>query len=364
MSAIKVIDHHVVYDNPIPNLKSRHGSFPGMVGLPSGDLVTLFVLGEAFDAANSETYVTRSTDDGRTWELQGPLCAEPEAMKSALKSTLLDDGTLVALGYGWERDDPEIGCNPETGGMPPGRNFVSFSADDGHTWTKPEAVPFSRPEVLETSGPCIRLSTGELFATGATFKMWDGTTPSGNVGVVIRSADGGRTWTDDRLFFEAENVCAYETRSCEMQPGRVVVMIWMFDEKAGTSRTNHVVVSHDAGVTWSDTIDTGIPAQASNLMYLGGDRLMTIHCHRSEEPIGLFVRVVDLANDSWKVLDETCIWSRAGAADITSLESMGTALRFGQPSLLRLANGDILATHWSIEDGQGRILTHRLRVED
>ena len=35
----------------------------------------------------------------------------------------------------------------------------------------------------------------------------------------------------------------------------------------------------------------------------------------------------------------------------------------GQSSLLRLDDGDVLATHWAIEEGQGRILTHRLRVE-
>lgn len=38
------------------------------------------------------------------------------------------------------------------------------------------------------------------------------------------------------------------------------------------------------------------------------------------------------------------------------------AIRFGQGSLLGLTNGDILATHWCVEEGQGKILTHRLRV--
>jgi hypothetical protein len=40
-----------------------------------------------------------------------------------------------------------------------------------------------------------------------------------------------------------------------------------------------------------------------------------------------------------------------------------SSIRFGQASLLRLADGDILATHWCVVDGQGRILTHRLRVD-
>ena len=38
------------------------------------------------------------------------------------------------------------------------------------------------------------------------------------------------------------------------------------------------------------------------------------------------------------------------------------AIRFGQGSLLRLRDGDILATHWCVVDGQGKVLTHRLRV--
>jgi hypothetical protein len=41
---------------------------------------------------------------------------------------------------------------------------------------------------------------------------------------------------------------------------------------------------------------------------------------------------------------------------------MFSSLRFGQPSLLRLSNRDVLATHWCIEDGQGKIRTHRLRI--
>ena len=38
-------------------------------------------------------------------------------------------------------------------------------------------------------------------------------------------------------------------------------------------------------------------------------------------------------------------------------------VNLGQPSLLRLSEAEVLATHWAVEDGQGRILTHRLHVE-
>ena len=48
---------------------------------------------------------------------------------------------------------------------------------------------------------------------------------------------------------------------------------------------------------------------------------------------------------------------------IAAYATMGVNLKFGQPSLLRLSETEVLATHWAVEDGQGRILTHRLQVE-
>ena len=48
---------------------------------------------------------------------------------------------------------------------------------------------------------------------------------------------------------------------------------------------------------------------------------------------------------------------------VAAYSTMGQNLRFGQASLLRLDNDEVLATHWAIEEGQGRIRTHRLSVQ-
>ena len=42
---IEVIESHVVFDNPKPMLRSRHGYFPGIVVLLSGELLALVVIG-------------------------------------------------------------------------------------------------------------------------------------------------------------------------------------------------------------------------------------------------------------------------------------------------------------------------------
>ena len=99
-----------------------------------------------------------------------------------------------------------------------------------------------------------------------------------------------------------------------------------------------------------------------NLTYLGGDRLLTIHCHREGET-GLFVRIVDFANDRWKTIEELDIWSKAPSSQVASYKDMAVNLKFGQASLLPMGDDEYLATHWCIEEGQGKILTHRLRVK-
>ena len=365
---LEYLGEHIVYDNPKPNLFSRHGCFPGLVQLASGELICLFVLAEAFDAANGTTHITRSSDLGKTWKLQGKLYDKTVVgflTNDAMKATLLRDGTLVAAGYRFHRLDPEGAIADEkTGGVLPGDDLVAFSSDEARTWTVPVVIPRRRPELYEISGPCIQLRSGDLLAVAGFMPLPNGTFPSGNQGIILRSGDGGKTWDDTVTCFRAGNVAAWESRVCEMQPGRVVAILWSYDFTTQNHLPNHVVVSHDDGRTWGEPINTGIMAQASSLLWIKGNLLLSIHAHRAENP-GLYVRLVDFTDDKWKVLHEKIIWGRQIGQQTKhgqSLEKMFTSIRFGQPSLVRLNNREILATHWSIEGGQGRIRTHRLRL--
>ncbi len=368
MPSIEVIDRHVLYANPEPQLRAKHAYFPGLVTLPSGDMLALFVLGEAMNATNVTTMVSRSEDGGRTWQFEGPLHEKPPGHEHDLdtfKPTVLDDGTLIATGYRFHRSDPdERLANAQTDGLRDGDDLVSFSKDEGRTWTPPRVIARSWPELIEASGPSIQLHDGTLLVAGSLFPMWDGSHPSNNVAVLLRSTDRGQTWDDKTIFFRDPDgrYTASEPRLCEMQPGRVVSLFWATDHAGGKNLTNHMTVSHDGARTWSNGIDTGVPAQASNLLYAGGDTLLTIHSHRESET-GLFVRIVDFANDRWKTIEELDIYSKAPASQVSQYKDMAVNLKFGQPSLLPIGDGAYLAAHWCVEDGVAKILTHRLRVE-
>ncbi len=364
---IEIADHITIYENPVPSLLSRFAAIPGLEKLPSGDIIALFPIGEAFEAMDHTMFLSRSKDSGNTWALEGPMFKGSELRNTgpcSLKPALLNDGTLIATGYGFYRDNPEVLVNPSTGGLPDGPDLVSFSADEGKTWSQPELIPLSRPEVLEMPGPCIQLKSGELIATGATFPMWDGNRPSGRIGVALRSTDNGKTWDDSNIFYKSPegDISPYETNSCQMPDGRIVTIIWMLDEAHEKSLTNHVAVSDDGGIEWSRPIDTGVPGQASNLISLEDNLLLSIHCYR-EGDTGLYVHIVDFTDNKWEIIGTEKIWGKAPSMHIGQLKDMGKNLKFGQPSLLPLDNGEFLASHWAVEDCTGKILTHRLRVD-
>jgi sialidase-1 len=367
---IEVVESHVVYENPKPMLRSRHGYFPGFVQLPSGDLLGLLVIGEAFESVDLTTWVTRSSDLGRTWTLQGPLHervpGEPPT-SDFLKPQILRDGSLVALGYRFDRRDPEQPIAiAETDGALPGDDVAAISTDKGLTWSTPSVIARRTPELLEFPSRPIQLTSGDIVATGGLFKMPDGSNPSGQFGVLARSTDGGRTWDDSVRYFDTpgHTIAAYESHVAELAPGHLIAICWAFELGTGRYLPNQITVSHDNGWTWSAPIDTGILGQSANLLPLGGDRLLSIHCHRGTD-VGLVVRLVDVAGDRWKVLEERRIWGadvgRQTRDGQTFFEFAGS-IRFGQGSLLALTNGDILATHWAVIEGQGKVLAHRLRL--
>lgn len=364
---IEYIEGSILYENPRPHVRSRHGYFPGLVRLHSGELLALFVMGEAFESADCTTVVARSADRGRTWKIQGPLHDKSNVAlpySDSMKATVLPDGSLIATGYCFYRHDPEEPiANPNTGGILPGDMLLSFSRDDGRSWSLPEVIPRSRPELPELSGPCLALRSGDLLCSTAPFKLPDGTNPSGPQGLLLRSRDGGRTWSDHEIYFRSR-FTPLESRLCEMPDGRVVALVWAYSYPESISYPNHFAISHDNGHHWSDPIDTGVRGQASSLTWLRDDLLLTVHAHREDDP-GVVVRIVDLAHDQWRVVQERLIWNGeyiGYTRDGHPMTRMFRNLRFGQPSLLALGDEEFLVAHWSVEEGQGKIRLHRIRV--
>jgi len=350
-----------IYQNPAPLLVSRQAVFPGIVALPEGSLLALFSIGQAFDAADTRAFVSHSQDAGNTWSAPTRLSAQeatPEESES-FKPLLLRDGTLIATGYVFVRPDPLAPIvDPETLGLLALRNKVSFSTDGGQNWSAPATFDV-QGQSLELSGPGLELASGRLLAAAAPFHLGK----SGHAGWIIASDDKGHNWFKLSEFYSAPggNVAPWECRLCEVSPGRVAVMMWAYDSAAGVNLDNKLALSDDGGLSFR-TIETGVHGQASSLIALGDNRLLTIHAHR-EAPVGLIVRRVDITGDRFVMEEELDLLGDASpASDSSNIRNQFASLKFGQPSLLKLPGGDILAACWSFENSQYVIKGFRLSL--
>lgn len=359
---MKLLEEITIYQNPDPLLVSRQATFPGIVQLESGELVAIFSIGQAFDAADTRAHVSRSMDGGRTWSPPvrlHPQETSPEESQS-FKPLLLSDGSLLATGYVFVRPDPLTPVvDPDTFELLRLRNKVSRSTDGGQTWSAPDYIDIEG-QPLELSGPCIQLASGRII--GATTPFHLGKT--GHAGWIIASDDLGKSWRRLSEFYSAPqgNVSTWECRLCEMTPGRIAVIFWAYDNAGGHNLNNHLVLSNDGGETFEAAHDTGIGGQASNIIWLEGDKLLTIHAHR-EAPVGLVVRRVDVGNRACTVEEELNLFSAESmGSDSTDIKKQFGSLKFGQPSLLRLYSGEVLAACWSFEQCQYVIKGYRLAL--
>ena len=342
-----------IFENPHPLLVSRQAIFPGIVQLADDGLLAMYSIGQAFDAADHRAFVSKSTDLGQSWTAPERMHDHefaPFPISETFKPLLLSDGTLLATGYGFVRpDDLTPIVDPNTFKVLKLRNMVSTSDDGGQSWQVPRLIDI-QGQPLEMSGPCIQLRTGRIIGAAAPFHLG----ADNHSGWIVNSDDGGTTWQKLSEFFASTKgeIAAWECRICEMDQDHVAVLFWAYDNKLQRNLNNQIVFSRDGGQTFGPAIDTGVHAQASNLMSLSDDKILTIHAHR-ENPVGLWVRMVDISGDRFTIEQELNLFSNDSMASQTQdIRKQFASLKFGQPSLLQLSNGQVLAACWSQQNAQ------------
>ena len=356
-----------VYENPIPNLRSRQAIFPNLCELPDGRLLCCFVLAEAFEAADMRSYLSESMDGGKTWSKPWRMFQEgPVPESETCKVTALGGNRMMALGYAAQRleRDGQL-ANAATGGLLPHRVFCAFSEDGGKTWTEKRTIPDAWNAHTEASAPAVRLRDGALAAPITGFPDWEGQMTSRRCGRMLLSRDEGRTWSDDTvcMAFDGDAVTCYEQRFCVLDSGTIVNIGWN-EDVSGKRLPNHITYSADNGKTFSRPISTGVMGQAASVCALGGERFLAVVAQRrdTDEP-GVYAYVCDFSERKWNVTRSGLLWSASkgplkrdrNAAEVFAF------LKFGQPSVTRLRDGRILLCFWYQKDGQYRVAVGDLK---
>ena len=326
-------------------------------------MLIIFSIGQAFDSSDQRAFVTKSKDNGRSWSTPKQLhnhIYDKNVETDTLKPLVLQNGNLIATGYAFVRPDPLTPIvDPITFDVLPLKNKISFSNDNGESWSIPNNFNvLNKP--LEISGPCIQLSSGRILAACPPFHLGE----TGHSGWIIYSDDNGKTWDKLSDFFNTPTgeIAAWECRLCEIDNNGVAVIFWTYDNVKKINLNNHIVFSKDGGESFGEAIDTGVKAQASNLMWLGENTLLTIHSHR-ESPSGLIIRKVNIANSKFEILTELDLFQDENMeSDSTNISKQFGSLKFGQPSLIQLQNKEILATCWCYENNQHIIKTFIVNI--
>jgi len=348
----------VLYKNPKPHVRSVHAYFPSVAERPGGELVATYVLGEAFEAVNLRTHVARSADGGQTWQHEGPI--DPgrtdRLISDGGKMSIAPDGELVVNLVRHDRTDhPDEGLtNPANMGFVPTEVLITRSCDGGRTWSEPALVkpPLEGPS-FELCSPVTFLGDGRWLLPTSTWMDWEGRLPNGNRMLALVSADRGKTWPqyldvmrspDDRLIY-------WESKIVELSDGRLLAVAWGYDRQANADLPNQYAVSGDGGATWTPPRSTGLLGQTLTPCLLPGDRVLSVY-RRMDEP-GLWANLSHLEGRHW--VNDACqpLWGHRSAEGQTTLKEKMVetfhGLKFGAPSVIRLASGSVFLAFWCYE---------------
>lgn len=365
---MRITESAILYDNPLPQLRSRHSFFPSLCRCADGTLAASVAIGEAFESVDSTSYILFSSDEGKTWSAPQPMFRKTGAVPVTdyCKLTMLPDGRLLALGYAYLREDPEkpIG-NPVTGGLLDDYIFYSLSSDNGRTWGEMIPIPCAWGPHAEASAPLTVLADGSWVTPITGFPNWEGEMTGPMCGRLLCSADHGATWQDDAICMAFDHsVTCYEQRLCQLEDGTLVCIGWNEDVTTGQRLPNHYTLSRDGGKTWSAPRSTGIGGQASSLCALSSNRLFALHAiRRDTDAPGIYGYIVDLSDGNWNIVDSALLWApQTPVLRDQHMAEIFAFLKFGQPSALRLDENKLLMTHWFAENGQYKTIVSRIEL--
>lgn len=360
----------VIWTNPSPLLRSGHSYFPYACERDDGSIISGHVIAEAFESVDGTTRLSVSRDKGETWELL-PKCYNKSGYTipttDFLKPTNLGQGNLLLFGYEFFRNNPDLSIgNPETGGVLDSRVIFMHSHDNGASWSNAFEIKSTWGRNVEASSPILVLDNGDWVSPVTEFPRWDGSHSGHSCGRLLRSVDCGESWNDDTVIMTLGNhVSVFEQRICQLEKsGAIVVISWNEDLKTCQRLNNHYAISYDRGISFEGPFDTGIRGQASSVCAIGKDRLLALHAKRRDtDRPGIYAYIVNLENGKWDIEEQSILWEpEFPIKKDKNMADVFSYLKFGQPGAIKLSDGTILTTHWTIENGQGKTIAMRLNI--
>lgn len=342
------------------------GYYPRVVMLSEDEFVSSFVASEGMETPDIHPMISRSTDGGKTWHIQGPVDYKRDTASGIPYSetgfiSQGPDETLFCLGSHWSVD-PEFPdkplIHPETCGMRTNLMALRRSSDGGRTWSHLESVPTGVDSPLEIPTGVVTLSNGDLLASFSTWKNWDGISNYGHRVMVIRSSDNGRSWSDAvTIFYDPQDKIGYwECRIAEMPNGRLVATCWAHDWAGDQDINNGFAVSDDKGVSWKVVGSMPVVGQTGWPMPLDDEHLLFAYNHR-RSPVGVRGLIGRIMDTGCEMVYNNAIFEPQVRTEstISSDNYAVTDFQFGAPSVINLGGNKYMIVYWCVVQGRSGI---------
>ncbi len=339
----------------------RDSAFPQAVQLPDGDLLCSFNVGDGPFVTGGSDWA-RSTDNGESWMLEGTLVSPTSNPPSSYALKLsLAADGRTVFAYGGHYFREGQAKFGEGTNEP----VLLRSADGGRTWSGPQAVPMGGHSRIEISHGVLALESGRILAPSATLPTED---RLGEQVLASISDDGGQTWPRLAVVFEdPEKKFGYlEQKLAQVSPDLLIATCWTVTLGDAVDQPDSFVLSRDNGSTWSPPRSTGIWGQTMTPIPLGGDRLLVLYNRRYGDQ-GIVMNLETFTDSAWNLHYEGLMYDggarRERQQDAETGVEVFDSFMFGFPTAIKLQDGTILATHWCKEEGPFGIRWTKLRVD-
>lgn len=373
INQIEIVDSGLIYRNPLPHVYSKQAYFPSVLQLQNGEMLASFTMGQAFESRDLHTELSRSLDQGLTWELQGPLYSGTEGRVTTDTCRLSHgvNGEIIAYVIRHDRFREDYGfVNPDNLGFCEIEMLLFRSADGGHHWSEPERIvpPLVGPS-FEMNSSIVPLSNGTWLLPTSTWRGWNGDCPNGMKMVAFESSDQGKTWpTYLDVMADGRNINIFwESKILELTDGRILAAAWVYNEQECLDLDNHYVIGSPTGeedrFVFTSPASCGLKGQTLQLFRLEDGKVLTVY--RRTDKTGLWANISRIEREAW--INEALfpLWGTQSTQLTSHSEDMAanfSVLKFGAPAICRLDSGLLFVSFWAVEDGVSNIRWIKLRI--
>jgi len=355
----------ISHDAPVsPNLAADDTdtccAYPLTTLLRDGTVATVYRRGATKHSHDGVLVMQKSPDGGASWDEPSTVFngVGDEPAQTAVTGGMVQtpSGDLLTVFGVVEGLKPGVYMFSEEGNSLPRMTLIRRSEDGGGTWSPAET--FETPR-LGRAGITARPF---VTAVGEVCMLLEFRTSAGAQGTAaVFSEDDGQTFTDPVIVAEDStgSLSLCDARATVLPDGRVLAMLWTFQQDNEETIEVRRVHSDDHGRTWSEPESIGLVGQITAPLALpSGEVLALSNSRLSPEGIQLW-HSMD-GGQNWSADQRIQMWDlgqgralgepvKAGPGEDTGAGVWDELQRFsfGTPDLALLPDGTVLMTYYA-----------------